>query len=176
MGTAFVQRAVRFWDWFETQVGGLFLFVSVLLVFLQIVLRSVFSIGISGLYEMATFCVIFSVMLTASLGIKRNIHVRIDILSNIVPANVALVLELIAMTIILVVSVYLTYSGFLLIEESLLLGDSTLGTVQVPMWIPQLIMPIGGLLMSLRTIERLHFIISAGSRSTQDAAADAHVV
>ena len=119
-----VRRLLNLWDQFEAQVGGLFLFISVLLVFLLIVLRSL-SIGVSGLYEIATFCMIFSVMLTASLGIKRNIHVRIDILSNVVPATVGFALEIGAMLIVLIVAAYLSYSGYLLVEESLLLGDST---------------------------------------------------
>ena len=34
------------------------------------------------------------------------------------------------MLIVLIVAAYLSYSGYLLVEESLLLGDSTLGTVQ----------------------------------------------
>ena len=146
-----VRRIVGLWDKFEAQIGGLFLFISVLLVFLLIVMR-LLSIGVSGLYEIATFCMIFSVMLTASLGIKRNIHVRIDILNNIVPPAVGFLLEISAMLIVLIVAASLAYSGYLLVEESLLLGDSTLGTVQVPMWIPQLIMPIGGALMTLRTL------------------------
>ena len=104
-----VRRLLNLWDQFEAQVGGLFLFISVLLVFLLIVLRSL-SIGVSGLYEIATFCMIFSVMLTASLGIKRNIHVRIDILSNVVPATVGFALEIGAMLIVLIVAAYLSYS------------------------------------------------------------------
>jgi C4-dicarboxylate transporter DctQ subunit len=170
-----VSRILGLWDKFEAQVGGLFLFISVLLVFLLIVMR-LLNIGVSGLYEIATFCMIFSVMLTASLGIKRNIHVRIDILNNIVPPAVGFLLEIAAMLIVLIVAAYLTYSGCLLVEESLLLGDSTLGTVQVPMWIPQLIMPIGGALMTLRTIERLFFIISAGQAAVQNASAETHAL
>lgn len=170
-----VRRLIGLWDTFEAQVGGLFLFISVILVFLLIAMR-LLNIGVSGLYEIATFCMIFSVMLTASLGIKRNIHVRIDILNNIVPARGGFALELAAMAIVLAVAVYLTYSGYLLVEESLLLGDSTLGTIQVPMWIPQLIMPIGGALMTLRTFERLHFILSAGPVAVQNSSAEAHVL
>lgn len=170
------RRAIDLWDKFEAQIGGLFLLVSVLLIFAIIVLRSVFSIGISGMYEIATFCMIFSVMLTASLGIKQNIHVRIDILSKVVPPSVAFALELVAMAIVLIVAAYLTYSGLLLVDESLLLGDSTLGVIRVPMWIPQLIMPVGGLLMTLRAIERLLFLVSTGSLSSTESSSDVHLV
>jgi TRAP-type C4-dicarboxylate transport system permease small subunit len=44
------------------------------------------------------------------------------------------------------------------------------------MWIPQLIMPIGSALMTLRTIERLHFILSGGPRLLQSASSEAHVL
>lgn len=143
------------WDRLEEQVGGLFLLAAVLLVFAQIVLRAGFGIGVSGIYEMAAFCSTFSVFLTASLGVKRNIHIRVDLISNLVPRPAALMLEVIVQTLMLAVSLGLLYSGYLLILESLMLGDSTTGTIEVPMWIPQLIMPIAGLLLTLRTLQRL---------------------
>ena len=74
----------RYWDLFEEQAGGLFLLLAVLLVFGQIVARAVFSVGISGLYELATYCAIYSVFLTSSIAIKNNVHIRIDLLANVV--------------------------------------------------------------------------------------------
>jgi len=147
------------WDRVEEQVGGLFLLVAVLLVFAQIVLRAGFGIGVSGIYEMAAFCSTFSVFLTASLGVKRNIHIRVDLISNLVARPVALALEMLVQALMLAVSLGLLYSGYLLIQESLMLGDSSTGTIEVPMWIPQLIMPIAGLLLTLRTLQRLFLLM-----------------
>ena len=56
----------------------------------------------------------------------------------------------------------LVYSGYLLVEESVIFGDSTLGVISIPMWIPQLIMPIGGLLMLVHAIAHLAFNLRVG--------------
>ena len=162
------QILLRLWDGFEEQVGGLFLFAAVLLIFAQIVLRAVFSIGISGMYELATFCSTFSVFLTASLGIKKNAHVRVDIVSRIVSPRGALVLEYLVQLTMLAVSLALLYAGYLLVEESLILGDHTTGTIQIPMWAPQLIMPIAGFLLTARTLQQIFVLIRTGRVVTAD--------
>lgn len=163
---------LRLWDRVEEQVGGLFLLVAVLLVFGQIVLRAGFGIGISGIYEMAAFSSTFSVFLTASLGVKRNTHIRVDLLSNLVPPPVALALELCVQLLMLVVCLALLYSGYLLIGESLMLGDSSNGTISVPMWIHQLIMPVAGVLLTARTIERLVLLMRHGTAALVPPAAE----
>lgn len=156
-------KIVKYWDLFEEQVGGMFLFLAVALVFGQIVARTVFNFGISGLYETATYCAIYSVFLTSSIAIKTNIHIRIDILSNIVGAKWAFLLEMIALAIVLFVSVALCYSGVILVQESVMLGDRTLGTVSMPLWSIQLILPVAGLLMALRAIERGIHLLRKGA-------------
>lgn len=139
----------------EEQLGGLLLLVSVLLIVLQVLLRAVIGFGMSGIYELATFCVIWSIILTAGLGIRRNVHVRVDILMHMVPDRIAFVLENIICLTMGVIGVALIYSGWLLVDESLTFRDATLGTIRIPMWIPQSIVPIGGLLVVFHTIGRL---------------------
>lgn len=163
---------LQVFDFVEEQIGGLFLLVSVSLVFLQIVLRAVFGIGLGGVYETATFCAIWSVIFTAAVGVKRNVHVRVDILIMMVPRPIAFALEIFVTLLMIAVSIALVISGWLLIEESWILGDTTLGSVRIPMWIPQLIMPVGGLLLILRCLERFYRLIRqgpAGFRANADA-------
>lgn len=167
---------LKLWDRMEEQVGGLFLLISVLLVFAQIVLRAVFNIGISGMYELATFSATFSVFFTASLGIRRNTHIRVDLVSNLVSPRAAFALEIAVQVLMLVVCAGLTYSGYLLVDESLMLGDRTTGTIAVPMWIPQMIMPVGGLLMTLRVIQRLAALLRGGVASATPAGSELPVL
>lgn len=139
----------------EDQIGGLLLLASVSLIFIQIVLRATIGFGISGVYELATFCMLWSVLITVGLGISRNVHVRVDVLMRIVPARVALVMELLIGVSVGLIGLALVYTGWLLVDESLTFGDSTLGTIRIPMWIPQLIMPISGLLILIHSAIRL---------------------
>ena len=163
---------LRFWDRFEEQVGGLFLLAAVLLVFGQIVLRAGFGIGLSGIYELAAFCSTFSVLLTASLGVKRNTHIRVDLLSNMLPVKIAFAIEVAVQALMLAVSLGLVYAGYLLIEESILLGERSLGTIEVPMWIPQLVMPLAGLLLALRSVERIVHLVRGGIAAIEPAGSE----
>lgn len=155
---------VRLWDKFEEQAGGLLLLLSVLLVFGQILARTVFGFGISGLYELATYCAIYSVFLTASLAIKNNLHIRIDLLANVLPGPQAFWLEVIALLIMAIVSAALCWSGVLLVQESHMLGDRTLGTISLAVWAVQLILPLAGALMLMRTAQRFWLVVRQGRR------------
>jgi len=152
----------RFWDFFEEQTGGLLLLLSVFLVFGQIVARSVFGFGVSGLYELATYCAVYSVLLTSSVAIKNNTHIRIDLLANVVSSRVAFVLEIIVMLIVAAVSAALFWSGVLLVQESHMLGDRTLGTISFAVWMVQLILPVAGALMCLRALQRIWLLLAGG--------------
>lgn len=152
----------RYWDLFEEQAGGLFLLLAVLLVFGQIVARFVFGFGVSGLYELATYSAIYSVFLTSSVAIKNNTHIRIDLLANIISQRHAFWLEVVTMLIVGVVSAALCWSGILLVKESHMLGDQTIGTISVAVWAVQLILPIAGALMLLRTLQRLWLLVRTG--------------
>lgn len=153
----------RYWDLFEEQAGGLFLLLAVLLVFGQIVARAVFSVGISGLYELATYCAIYSVFLTSSIAIKNNVHIRIDLLANVIKPQHAFLLELLAMTLVAIVSAALCWSGVLLVQESWMLGDRTIGTISMAVWVIQLILPLAGALMFLRAIQRFLLVARRGA-------------
>lgn len=139
----------------EEQGGGILLFVSTILIVAQILMRAVFGFAISGIYELATFCMIWSVILTVGLGIRNNVHVRVDILMRIVPPKTARVMEYVVCIVLLWIGAALVYSGVFLVQESLRFGDATLGKIRISMWIPQSIMPLGGLLIVFHTIGRI---------------------
>ncbi len=145
---------LRITTFIEDQLGGLFLLFAAGLVFLQILVRAAgYSVG--GLYEVAAFCAIWSIFLTAGVGIQRNIHVRVDILLLICPPAIAKTLRITSALAMIVMAGGLLFSGVLLVDESLTFGDRTLGTVRIPMWIPQIIMPLGGLLMLIHALVHL---------------------
>lgn len=166
----------RLWDLFEEQVGGLFLLLSVLLVFGQIVARVVFNVGISGLYELATYCAIYSVFLTSSIAIKNNIHIRIDLLANVIKPRQAFWLELLVMLLVALVSAALCWSGVLLVQESLMLGDRTIGTISLAVWMIQLILPVAGGLMFMRALQRFWRVARRGPGAFRLEVSDLEVI
>lgn len=155
------------WDKIESAVGGLFLTLSVCIVVIEIVGRNLFSYSMIGADEIASFAVIWSVFFTASIGVKKNIHVRIDVLLMVLPATAARLVDALGTLLALVFTTYLTYSGWTLLQESIMLGEMTMTMLRMPLWIPQSIIPVGGFLLSVRLVQRLFFLQShtGGSQS-----------
>lgn len=156
------------WDRIELFVGGLFLTVSVLLIVIQIACRVLFSYSFIGADEIAAYAIIWSILFTASLAVKSNQHVRIDIIFTVVPQAAARLVDMAGTLLSLVFTLYLTYSGWELMMESHMLGELTMTMLRLPVWIPQLILPVGGALLSLRLIQRFVWLLRGGSSPQLD--------
>ncbi len=154
------KRLGLIWDSIEKYIGGLFLTASVLIMFTEIVGRTFFNHSIVGAEEMASFCLIWSAFFNVSLAVKRNIHIRIDILPQVLSVGYARVLEALGLIAVSLFALYMTYSGVALIRESYLLGEVSMTSLRIPYWIPHIIMPIGGALLFFRLMQRLSFICS----------------
>jgi C4-dicarboxylate transporter DctQ subunit len=156
----FLHTLGKAWDKTELFVGGLFLSLAVFIITIEVVCRTFFSWSMVGADEIACFAVIWSVFFTASLGVKKNIHVRIDLIFTLVPRAFGRWLDMLGTTLSLLFTLYLTYSGWALVQESLMLGEITMTMLKLPVWVPQLILPLGGLLLSVRFLQRLIALIT----------------
>lgn len=156
-----LRKLGNIWDKVESAIGGLFLTVSVCIVVVEIIGRNFFSVSIIGADEIASFAVIWSVFFTASIGVKKNIHVRIDVLLMILPATAARLVDALGTLAALIFTGYLTYSGWALLQESIMLGEMTMTMLRMPLWIPQSIIPVGGFLLSVRLLQRLFFLLGS---------------
>src|SRR5690606_31352257 len=84
---------------------------------------------------------------------------RIDIIFNVVPPFVARWLDLFGTTLSFLFAAYLMYSGAYLAYESWFFGEMTMTMLRLPLWIPQLILPIGGFLLAVRLLQRLFYLL-----------------
>lgn len=167
-------RALRtlesLWDRTELFIGGLFLSISVILVVAEIVGRRFFEVSMVGSDEIAAFAVIWSVFFTASLAVKKNLHVRIDVIFTLLPRRLGRYVDAVGTLLSLVFTTYLTWSGYALVRESLMLGEVTMTMLQLPLWIPHLIMPIGGFLLTVRLLQRLVWLLTSRGEPGEPAA------
>lgn len=165
----------RLWDRTELFIGGLFLSAAVLLVVLEIFTRRVLSHSMVGSDEIAAYAVIWSVLFTASIAIKNNLHVRIDVIFVILPPKIGRYVDALGTFLSLVFTAFLTWSGWELVRESLMLGEVTMTMLRLPLWIPQLILPLGGLLLTLRLGQRLlHLLLDHPSSDDPEQVNETH--
>ncbi|WP_414475490.1 TRAP transporter small permease [Microvirga sp. M2] len=173
-----VLRALgRAWDQVELFIGGLFLSLSVLLVVGEILSRHLLSYSMVGSDEIAAYAVIWSVFFTASMAVKKNIHVRIDVIFTIIPPSLAKYVDAIGTAFSILFTAYLTWSGLALVEESWILGEVTMTMLHLPLWIPHLIVPIGGFLLTVRLAQRLVSLLTTPAEGIAPAVlADNHSI
>lgn len=81
---------------FEKYLAYLFTVVMVLLLFVQVIARYVFSYSIVWTEEVAIICFILSVYTGACMAVTRRQHLKIKIFHNHVKTSTALVLDLIS--------------------------------------------------------------------------------
>ena len=129
------------------------LLLTTLILFVNVVLRYVFSASTSWAEEMIRYLMIWITFIGGSVCVRHSAHIRMDFLLTLLPRSVANLRTRV---------VYLIAAGFCgaLIVYSWQLVEFTIEMEQtspamgVPMWIPYLAMPLGSALMVL------HFVIA----------------
>jgi len=122
--------------------------VMILLAFLQIVLRNAFSTGISWGDPLVRYLVLWVGFIGASLATKEEKHITIEVFSRWFSANSAFCLKLLSQLISAVICGLLTVAGWTFVQNEAQMGEVAM--LEIPIWIPQMIIPITFALMTLR--------------------------
>jgi C4-dicarboxylate transporter DctQ subunit len=140
------------WDdmlgWIEKYTLTVMLSVMVLLAFLQIILRNVFSSGISWGDPLVRYLVLWVGFIGASLATKEGKHITIEVFSRGFSGGGNPYLSAISNLISALVCVLLVFAGWTFVRNEAQMGGTTF--LQIPLWIPQIIIPITFAFMALR--------------------------
>lgn len=126
----------------------------VFLIFFQAVSRYVLGSSLSWGSELALYLHIWQVWLGASLGIRMSEHVRIEVLLNVFPQRVKYVLNMIGFVCWFFLALFLAIKGTEFLYTIFDSGQKSPG-LQVPMFIPYIVIPLSGLLMCIRLIQQM---------------------
>lgn len=83
-------------------------------------------------------------------------HIRVSLVTDRVPRAIRIVMEIFVLVLGVVLAGYAAYFAILLTHESWHYNDLSNGIIPVPLWIPQMVMVLGLLLL---TIALLHSLI-----------------
>lgn len=116
----------------------------------QVILRYVFSAANAWSEELTRYLFIFNVMIAAAIAVRRNSHLQIDILINLLPEKVKKIFTIVATVAGIAFLVLLfKYSIDLCRQAAKNISPGT----GLSMAIPYACMPIGIVLMVLTSIE-----------------------
>lgn len=122
--------------------------VMILMAFLQIVLRNVFSTGISWGDPLVRYMVLWVGFIGASLAAKEGKHITIEVFSRWFSGQRGDYLKVISDFVSVFICGLLTVAGWTFVQNEVQMGSITF--LKIPAWIPQMIIPITFALMTLR--------------------------
>ena len=137
--------------WFEYGLGGLILLVGLIIVSLEILGRGFLGFSLLWSEELSRYLLIWTAYMGAAAATRDGSHIRVEFLLHYLPRRWSHRLEIFDTALCLLFTLTLVYAGYLLVEDSRFLGLSpTDSDLSIPIWVFQLIVPLGFALMSLR--------------------------
>ncbi len=140
---------------FTMAIATLLVILDLLIVGAAVLLRYLFSTPVLGGDEVVAFSLTAIVMFAAPDVLRRNGHIGVDILIDLLPARVLPWTRIWACLAVLATSALLIINGWKAVALSRMIGSLTDGQLELPIWMLQLLLPVGGVLLALVAIEIL---------------------
>ena len=150
-----VDRAVGALSDLGSALAGLSLLVSLGLISYSVVLRYAFNHPQSWVDEIVGYLLVATVMLAAADALQKGEHIAVDVMTERLGARgkrLTLVCGLISVA--LTAAIYL-YEGWDTAMFSRMAGIVSTGYLETPVWLPQMLVPIGGAMLLIAAIVAL---------------------
>ncbi len=116
------------------------------------VLLRMMKMPIQWAFEMTQWLSATMALLGGGYALLKGGHVKIDIIYKRFPLRTRAVLDIVTSVLFYVLVLILVWQGSIITYESFLTKATTGAQLDPPMWIPQLLVPLGGLLIGLQGI------------------------
>lgn len=141
---------------------GLALVLLVLLVCAEIVTRFFFNHSLMIVEELAGYLVVGLTLFGASLSLRNNSLFQVGFVLHALPSGAQRLLNLLFMLLSLGVCGVLIWQTCKLVMSSYARGNVAPTTLMTPLWIPQLLVPLGLLMIALFIVEKLIVTLRTG--------------
>lgn len=130
-------------------LSGFLIIITTAMVFYEIVSRALFNKPTIWATELSIYAIIGSCFLGSAYAVRSYSHITVDLLINSVDDRMKTVLAYLSNALGLVFSIIFTYAGFHHSMNTLELGVTSTSLLRIPMYLPELLLPIGGVLLCL---------------------------
>jgi C4-dicarboxylate transporter DctQ subunit len=163
------ERADEVTDQVEQALLVIFLSSMIVIAFLQIILRNLFSTGLTWGDSLVRNLVLWVGFIGAALATKEGKHISLDVLSRWMPPLGKDLMEFLIHLFSFVICGLLTFAALKFIKNEARMGN--VAFLGIPAWIPEIILPIIFGLMTLRfglrSFRNLSTIMKKGERYHQ---------
>jgi TRAP-type transport system small permease protein len=145
-----LDRVARF---IELALALAFIF-AVLLNFANVFGRYLLGVSLLGSDEVQVFIMVGMTFLGAAVVTRRNLHLRMDVLIQFLPAPIRVLLQFLELLLLAVLAGFVLTQSFLYAQRMLSIGRIS-DMAGVPMWIPHGIVALGFGLILITALWRL---------------------
>ncbi len=147
-----------------TMLGAILVIATMVVVGYSVVLRYIFGQPQVWTDELVSFWLVAIVTLGAADVLRRDGHIRIDLVTNQLPLHVQMWVNILGLISVILLSAVLTISGWEMVAFSWSVDLLSEGYLELPMWIPQSLISIGFALMGVAALHRLLQRLRTGDR------------
>jgi TRAP-type C4-dicarboxylate transport system permease small subunit len=135
----------------ESLCAACILAIAVIVMY-EVVVRTVFNAPTTWGQEVAVYLLLAAAFLGFAPTLAAGQHIRIDILSSRFGPRTQAVLECMFNLAIAAFAALVVWGGSEMLLQSFRFGRKSLTLLEVPVWIPQLLIPVGGCLLLISAL------------------------
>jgi TRAP-type C4-dicarboxylate transport system permease small subunit len=120
---------------------------------------------VKGADDLTAWSVVAAGFLPLAHTYRHAGHIRVSILIEMSKGRLRRIMELAVMCTALFFVGFLTWSGFDMIRDSIRFDDMSQGMITIPIWIPQISIPIGSLILCIAILDDIVAMFRGGMPS-----------
>ena len=151
-------RVLRWFDRLEEGLIAFLLALMTLITFGQVIARYVFNYSFVWALELVTFLFAWLIFLGMSYGVRVGSHIGVDALVKAFGARAERVLSIVATLFCIVYALIVLYGGWIYMSRMRMIGTLA-QDIPIPVWVPQIVMPLGFALLAFRFGQVLYGLI-----------------
>ncbi|MBM7609514.1 TRAP-type C4-dicarboxylate transport system permease small subunit [Lysinibacillus composti] len=133
-------------------ISGILIILTTIMTCYEVVSRSFFDKPTSWATELSVYAVIASCFLGSAYAIRTYSHITVDLIINLVSYKGKVVLGYLTSLLGLLFTSIFTFYSLHHVMNTYEIGTTSASLLRIPMYIPEMALPIGGFLMSLAFI------------------------
>ncbi|MCY4303920.1 MAG: TRAP transporter small permease [Aestuariivita sp.] len=134
-------------------LGAMFIVIIGLLICAQVLGRQL-GVHVKGADELTAWSVVAAGFLPLAYTFRNGRHIRVTLIIE-KTGKFRMPAEFLALSLGLYFTGYLAYSSIDMVLDSIRFNDQTQGLINLPLWIPQISIPIGSALLALAILDDL---------------------
>ncbi|MCH3949564.1 MAG: TRAP transporter small permease [Acidaminococcus sp.] len=136
-------------------MAGILLFIPVFAIFYEVISRGVFNQPTEWATEISTYCVLMAGFLGMGTALAKGRHIHVDMVISHLSERTNIILRIVSCIICIIFTVIFCWKSAEMAYMSYDLDMLAASTLRMPLWIPQLSLPVGTIVLLLQFVRML---------------------